>query len=239
MTQPGPRPATDRQLADWMDNAARHGAAPASVSDLDDLDALTSLAAEVLDDHGATHRIENIAVYVLHDGSSEALIAVEHDHGLGLCSLTFSFPFDNPRSPGEALHWLLAAADEETSRLDNCLAARAHKDLPTIAAQPAPPADDAATFEVSFWLHARYSTTLAAAETAAQLRAAGLPQAADIAGQIARRELTAGEASEYDEDQPLGYLAAAIARVADKLGIAPDGEPVEHDDAETYRVWVG
>jgi hypothetical protein len=121
--QPDPRPAaSDSQLAAWLDDAARHGGHPAGVSDLDDLDALTSLAAEVLGARGAVHRIEQAAVYVLHDGSGEALLAVDPERGPRLCGLTFRFPWNGTRSPGEALHWLLAAADAETSRLDTYLA---------------------------------------------------------------------------------------------------------------------
>lgn len=123
MTQPDPRPAaSDSQLAAWLEDAALQEEHPAGVSDLDDLDTLTSLAAEALDTHGAAHRIERIAVYVLHDGSGEAILAVEPEHGPRLCGLAFRFPWDGPRSPGTALYWLLAAADAETSRLDTYLA---------------------------------------------------------------------------------------------------------------------
>lgn len=119
MSQPDPRPqASDTQLAAWLNEAAAHGGRPADVSGLDDLDDVTTLAAEVLEAHGTAHRIENIALYVLHDGSGEALLSVEPDHGPRLCSLTFRAPWDSPCSPGEAAQWLLGAADEETSRLE-------------------------------------------------------------------------------------------------------------------------
>jgi hypothetical protein len=109
-----PAPATDSQLADWIDQDAP----PAwQLTDLDDLDTLLSHAAEALHARGAAHPVEDIALYVLHDGSGEALLAVERPGRPRLCTLTLRFPYPAGCTARQALTWLLDTAAGEDRRL--------------------------------------------------------------------------------------------------------------------------
>ena len=99
--------------------------------------------------------------------------------------------------------------------------------------------DDRVTFEVTWWVPAQFRARLDAQDVAEKLRAANWPEAADVAGKIARREITSGDATEDAEDDALGSLAYAIRKNEELFEVAgTNGEPGGSDNAETYHVYV-
>jgi hypothetical protein len=107
------------------------------------------------------------------------------------------------------------------------------------------PAAAPVTFDLTYWVPARYRVTLTAAEVEAKLRAAGLVEAAGVAGRIARGEIADADAREDQrgvtgDDEQVQFLAATMGRYATLFGVdAPAGEPGDWDTPEDYHVWVG
>ena len=99
---------------------------------------------------------------------------------------------------------------------------------------------------MTYWVKARYSVRLNAAQAAATLRHAGRQDEAVTALRIARREIADGDGDEFlvtGDTAPNGpdlhSLAYAISTSNAELDVAgPAGEATDWDDPESYHVWV-
>jgi hypothetical protein len=116
----------DEQLAAWIEE--KHGTSldEGTISSLHDVARLARVAVEVLDEHGATHLIRDIAVWTLDGGTGEALVTVDHPAGGRLASFTTRPQSLSGRTYREALAELLAIARALTGRLDALVATIAH-----------------------------------------------------------------------------------------------------------------
>ena len=116
----------DEQLAAWIEEAHGTSLDQGTIARLNDVARLAYVAVQVLDEHGATHPIRDIAVWTLDGDSGEALITVDHPAGGWLASFTVRPQSVSGHTYREALNVLLAIGRALTDRLDALVASTGH-----------------------------------------------------------------------------------------------------------------